>query len=86
MPPTCPVTLQRRRSRSRGLVFYRVLELAAGHDPVRYRDLIANPRPGRQRRPPPGTRGNPPSLERSASRPAMENGEPSPVKWIPHMI
>jgi hypothetical protein len=43
----------RRRSRSRGLVFYRVLELAAGHDPVRYRDLIANPRPGRQRRPPP---------------------------------
>ena len=36
----------RRRSRSRGLVFYRVLELAADHDPVRYRDLIANPRPG----------------------------------------
>jgi hypothetical protein len=60
----------RRRSRSRGLVFYRVLELAAGHDPVRYRDLIANPRPGRQRRPPPGTRGNPPSLERPpAGRP-----------------
>ena len=28
----------RRRSRSRGLVFYRVLELAAGHDPVRYRE------------------------------------------------
>jgi hypothetical protein len=27
----------RRRSRSRGLVFYRVLELAAGHDPVRSR-------------------------------------------------
>lgn len=33
----------RRRSRSRGLVFYRVLELAAAHDPVRCRDLIANP-------------------------------------------
>ena len=31
----------RRRSRSRGLVFYRVLELAVGHDPVRYQDLIA---------------------------------------------
>ncbi|MEA2424349.1 MAG: hypothetical protein QOH13_759, partial [Thermoleophilaceae bacterium] len=60
----------RRRSRSRGLVFYRVLELAADHDPVRYRDLIANPRPGRQRRPPPGTRGRPPSLERPpAGRP-----------------
>jgi len=60
----------RRRSRSRGLVFYRVLQLATAHDPVRYRDLIANPRPGRQRRPPPGTRGNPPSLERPpAGRP-----------------
>ncbi len=32
----------RRHSRSRGLVFYRVLELAAGHDPVRYHDLIAS--------------------------------------------
>ena len=57
----------RRRSRSRGLVFYRVLELAAAHDPVRYRDLIANPEPGRQRRPPPATRGRPPSLERPAA-------------------
>jgi len=54
----------RRRSRSRGLVFYRVLDLAAAHDPVRYSDLIANPTPGRQRRPPPRTRGRPPSLER----------------------
>lgn len=60
----------RRRSRSRGLVFYRVLELAAAHDPVRYRDLIANPKPEEQRRPPPGTRGRPPSLERPrAGRP-----------------
>jgi transposase-like protein len=45
----------RRRSRSRGLVFYRVLELATGHDPVRYRDLIANPRPSGMPRRPPGT-------------------------------
>ena len=60
----------RRRSRSRGLVFYRVLELAAAHDPVRYRDLIANPTPGKQRRPGPGARGRPPSLERPpAGRP-----------------
>ena len=57
----------RRRSRSRGLVFYRVLELAAAHEPVRYQDLIANPKPGKQRRPPPGTRGRPPSLERPAA-------------------
>jgi transposase-like protein len=60
----------RRRSRSRGLVFYRVLELAASHDPVRYRDLIANPRPGTTRRRPPGSRGRPPSMERPpAGRP-----------------
>lgn len=61
----------RRRSRSRGLVFYRVLELATAHDPVRYRDLIANPRPGaRPPLPPPATRGHPTSLERPpANRP-----------------
>jgi transposase-like protein len=58
----------RRRSRSRGLVFYRVLELAAAHHPVRYRELIANPKPGTIRRPPPGTRGRPPSLERPHAR------------------
>lgn len=54
----------RRRSRSRGLVFYRVLELAAAHDPVRYRDLIADPRPSGIPRRPPRTRGRPPSMER----------------------
>jgi transposase-like protein len=61
----------RRRSRSRGLVFYRVLELAVNHDPVRYRDLIATPRPATGRpRTPPGTRGHPPSIERPpAGRP-----------------
>jgi transposase-like protein len=60
----------RRRSRSRGLIFYRVLALAAAHDPVRYRDLIANPRTGTAPRHPPGTRGRPPSMERPpAARP-----------------
>jgi len=60
----------RRRSRSRGLVFYRVIELAVAHDPVRYRDLIAEPRPGTGSRTPPGSRGRPPSLERPpAGRP-----------------
>ena len=58
----------RRRSRSRGLVFYRVLELALAHEPVRYRDLIANPSPGKRLRPPPGTRGRPPSLERAPAK------------------
>ena len=56
----------RRRSRSRGMVFYRVLELAAGHEPVRYQDLIATKRrTSRAVSPtPPQTRGHPPSLER----------------------
>jgi transposase-like protein len=54
----------RRRSRSRGLVFYRVLELAVAHQPVRYRELILNPKPGRLHPAPPGDRGSPPSLDR----------------------
>jgi len=58
----------RRRSRSRGLVFDRLLELAAAHDPVRYRELIVNPQPGRRRPAPPRTRGRPPSLERPRAR------------------
>jgi transposase-like protein len=60
----------RRRSRSRGLVFYRVLELAVAHDPVRYRDLVVNPRPKQTPPMPPGRRGQPPSMDRPrASRP-----------------
>lgn len=35
----------RRYSRSRGMIFYRVLELAVTHDPVRYRDIIAARQP-----------------------------------------
>jgi hypothetical protein len=60
----------RRHSRSRGLVFYRVLELAVTHEPVRYHDLIVNPRPREVPPIPPITRGHPPSLERPpANRP-----------------
>jgi hypothetical protein len=56
----------RRRSRSRGMVFYRVLELAAGRDPVRYHDILAARKP---RNKPPLRRGagHPPSLERPAA-------------------
>ena len=54
----------RRRSRSRGMLFYRVLELAMGHAPVRYRDLIVSPRPRSTFPKPPTARGRPPSLER----------------------
>ncbi len=60
----------RRRSRSRGMVFYRVLELAVAHEPVRYRDLVLNPQPKKSPPRPPGARGKPPSLERPpAERP-----------------
>ena len=54
----------RRRSASRGLVFYRVLELAVGHDPVRYRELVANPGPKKILPTPPVARGHPPTLDR----------------------
>ncbi len=54
----------RRRSRSRGLVFYRVLELAVGHDPVRYRDLITKSAPRKVSPTPPSARGHPPSIDR----------------------
>jgi transposase-like protein len=60
----------RRRSHSRGLVFYRVLELAVVHAPVRYKDLIVTPRPRAVPPVPPTARGHPPSLERApAERP-----------------
>ena len=60
----------RRTSRSRGLVFYRVLELAVAHEPVRYRDLIARKRPRVVPPGPPQPGGHPPSLERPpANRP-----------------
>ena len=60
----------RRRSASRGMVFYRVLTLAADHAPVRYRNIVAGKRPRKIMPTPPGLRGHPPSLERPpAERP-----------------
>ncbi len=60
----------RRRSRSRGLVFYRVLQLAVSHDPVRYHELIVDPQPKKVPPVPPGRWGHPPTLERPpANRP-----------------
>jgi transposase-like protein len=66
----------RRRPRSRGMVFYRVMELAAGHTPVRYRDLLATSRP-RAGQAPPGTRGKPPSLERPPAQRPWRATQPS---------
>jgi hypothetical protein len=54
----------RRRSTSRGMLFYRVLELAVRHDPVRYRDLVVDRQPKATRPVPPVTGGHPPSLDR----------------------
>ena len=69
----------RRRSRSRGLVFYRVLELAVSHDPVRYRDLVAIPSPRRSHRPP---RPGPVTRRRRAPTgcPALANRSPGIVR------
>jgi transposase-like protein len=53
----------RRRSRSRGMGFYRVLELAVAHAPVRYEDLVATNRPRAVPPVPPRVHGHPPSLE-----------------------
>lgn len=65
----------RRHSRSRWMVFYRVLELAVGHAPVRYRDIVAGQRPRTVRPTPPQARGQPPSLERPpANRPWRNSG------------
>jgi len=63
----------RRRSASRGMVFYRVLELAAGHDPVRFQDLLTGKKP----RPAPVARGwgHPPSLDRPAANRPWRTGE-----------
>jgi transposase-like protein len=66
----------RRTSRSRGMLFYRVLELAVGHQPVRYREIIANPRPGSRSPVPPTTRGRPPSLERTPAHRPWRRGDP----------
>jgi transposase-like protein len=68
----------RHRSRSPAMVFYRVLELAAAHDPVRYRDLILTPRPSSTPRTAPATRGQPRSLDRPpAERPWRNADAPS---------
>jgi len=65
----------RRSSRSRGMLFYRVLELAVAHGPVRYQDLIATRRPRAVPPVPPRKRGRPPSLQRPpANRPWRNTG------------
>ncbi|MGH3264085.1 MAG: IS1595 family transposase, partial [Trebonia sp.] len=56
----------RRRSRARGLLFYRLLQYAAGAPPLTYRELVSNPRP-KAVKPPglSGPRSQPGSLART---------------------
>jgi len=65
----------RRRSRSRGMLFHRVLDLAVAHDPVRYEDLIARPRPRAAPPAPPGARA-PAEPEAPSSEPPVESCRP----------
>jgi transposase-like protein len=71
----------RRNSRSRGLVFYRVLELAVSHEPVRYRQIVANPAPKAVPPKPPTGRGHPPTQPGAASsRSSMATALPGLVR------
>lgn len=54
----------RRQSVSMGLVFYRVLQLAVAHEPVRYPGLIASSAPKERHPTAPVRRGHPGSMER----------------------
>jgi transposase-like protein len=70
----------RRHSRARGMLFYRVIQLAVGHDPVRYRALVKRSRPKKMPPSPPVTRGHPPSLDRPyADRPWRHTRPPAQV-------
>jgi len=65
----------RRHSRSRGMVYYRVLELAVAHEPVYYKDLVTTQRPRAVSPAPPKASGHPPSLDRPpANRPWRNSG------------
>ena len=62
--------MNRRRSRSRGMVFYPSSKLTVDHGPVRYRDLVMTPKPKKSPPRPPAHRGRPPSVQRPpANRP-----------------
>lgn len=68
----------RRTSRSRGMLFYRVLELAVEHTPVRYQDLVASRRPRRVPPTPPKAAVHyPPSLERPPAKRPWRSGTDS---------
>jgi transposase-like protein len=67
----------RRGSRRRGLLFYRLLEQAILADPITYCSLIVNPRPGRPRPTLPIRSPARPSRGRGASQPDSKRYPPS---------
>ena len=70
LPARVRVPLQPPELPQPGMVFYRVLELAVAHEPVRYQHRIATTRPRAVPPTPTQARGHPPSLERPpANRP-----------------
>lgn len=70
----------RRKSKSRGLVFFRVLELAVAHDPVRYRALVYNSQPKKTPPARPTGHGHPPSMDRPRTDRPWRTNKTSPVK------
>jgi len=62
----------RRHSRARGLLFFRLLQYAAGTPPLTYRQLVANPQPKAIK--PPGVKG-------PRSRPSSLAQEPEDRPW-----
>lgn len=53
----------RRHAKYQGLLFFRLLELAVAHAPVRYQDITITQRPRAAHPTPPIRRGHPPSLD-----------------------
>ncbi len=71
----------RRRSKSRGMLFYRLLEQSVQAPPRTYRSLVADPGRGRKDLPPPGRdkRVHPSSLEGEAQdRPWRRSSSTAP--------
>ncbi len=62
----------RRHSRARGLLFYRLMQFAAGAPPLTYRQLVANPRPKAIK---------PPGLTGPRSRPGSLAQPPEDRPW-----
>ena len=64
------------------MVFFRVLELAVAHPPVRYQHLIAKRRPRQVLATRPQMRGHPPSLERPPTNRPWSTSVPAPSGYV----